>query len=227
MTTVNEIARGGASVSQATQATQTSPASPATEASKNDALANWKDHVAPSGPCSPAEMAQRIARFGELPASPRAFVDTWVKGHERTLLSVIGSGVTDNPDFKPKIAAAENFHVDFITAPKGCGAAMHWHTTEEVFIAQAGRWEVDWIDGATGNVHTVTLHPRDTISVPPRVHRAFRSLDGDDLAQGGGLLISVLGGTVPDRVKWDVSLQQKAVAAGVGFDAAGNAVKLA
>ena len=189
---------------------------------KEQALANWKDHVAPSSPCTPADMEQRIARFGELPASPRAFVDTWVKGHERTLLSVIGSGVTDNPDFKPKIAAAENFHVDFITAPKGCGAAMHWHTTEEVFIAQAGRWEVDWIDGSTGKVHTVTLNPRDTISVPPRVHRSFRSVDGEQ-----GLLISILGGKVPDRVKWDLSLEAKARAAGAGFDENGNAVKFA
>ena len=92
---------------------------------KAAALSNWTQHVAPSSPCSPAQMNVRIARFGEIPASPRAFVDTWVQGHERTLYSVIGSGVTDNPEFKPRIAAAENFHVDFIVAPKGCGAAMH------------------------------------------------------------------------------------------------------
>ncbi len=188
--------------------------------SKGAALDNWKDHVATSAPCDPAAMNLRIARFGEIPASPRAFVDTWVDGHQRTLMSVIGSGVTDNPDFKPRIAAAENFHVDFIVAPKGCGAAMHRHTTEEAFIVQAGRWEVDWIDGASGHVHTVLLNPRDTISVPPRVHRSFRSLDGD-----AGMLISILGGKVPDRVKWDASLEQKARAIGAGFDDNGNAVK--
>ncbi len=188
--------------------------------SRQHALDNWRHHVAPSAPCSGAEMERRIARFGEIPASPRAFVDTWVKGHERTLMSVIGAGVTDSSDFKPKIAAAENFHVDFIVAPKGCGAAMHWHTTEEVFIVQAGRWEVDWIDGASGKVHTVALNPRDTISVPPRVHRSFRSLDGEQ-----GLLISILGGKAPDRVKWDAGLAQAACAVGAGFDDDGNAVK--
>ena len=188
--------------------------------SREHTLDNWRHHVAPSAPCSDAEMELRIARFGEIPASPRAFVDTWVKGHERTLMSVIGAGVTDSPDFKPKIAAAENFHVDFIVAPKGCGAAMHWHTTEEVFIVQAGRWEVDWIDGASGKVHTVALNPRDTISVPPRVHRSFRSLDGEQ-----GLLISILGGKAPDRVKWDAGLAQQARAVGAGFDDDGNAIK--
>ena len=165
-------------------------------------------------------MELRIARFGEIPASPRAFVDTWVEGHERTVKSVIGTGVTDSPDFKPKIAAAENFHVDFIVAARGCGAAMHWHTTEEVFIVQAGRWEVGWIDGASGMVHTVALNPRDTISVPPRVHRSFRSLDGEQ-----GLLIAILGGKAPDRVKWDAGLAQQARAVGAGFDDDGNAVK--
>lgn len=183
-------------------------------------LANWKHHVAASAAYDPAAMNLRIARFDEIPASPRAFVDTWVEGHQRTLMSVIGSGVTDNPDFKPRIAAAENFHVDFIIAPKGCGAAMHWHTTEEVFIVQAGRWEVDWLDGVSGDVHTVTLNPRDTISVPPRVHRSFRNLDGD-----AGMLISILGGKLPDRVKWDRSLEQEARAVGAGFDDDGTAVK--
>jgi mannose-6-phosphate isomerase-like protein (cupin superfamily) len=192
---------------------------------RDKAIANWRHHVAASAPCTPQDMEERIARFGEIPASPRAFVDTWIPGHQRTLLSVIGSGVTDNPDFKPKIAAAEHFHVDFIVAPKGCGAAMHWHTTEEVFIIQSGRWEIDWIDGASGETHTVTLHPRDTISVPPLVHRSFRSLDGDDLAGGGGLMISILGGKVPERVKWDQSVALKASALGAAFDDAGNAVK--
>lgn len=184
---------------------------------------NWQAHVVPSRPCSPADMEARIARWGEVPASPKAFVDTAVPGHERTLYSVIGSGVGSDPAWKPKVAAAENFHVDFIVAPRGCGAAMHCHDSEEVFIVQAGRWEVDWIDGKGGQVHTVCLGPRDTISVPPFVHRAFRSLDGDD-AQHGGLLISVLGGKTPGRVMWDRSLAEQAVARGAGFDADGVAV---
>jgi mannose-6-phosphate isomerase-like protein (cupin superfamily) len=192
---------------------------------KQAILDSWHDNVAPSQAYSMQEMLARIARWGDIPASPRAFVDTWVQGHARTLYSVIGSGVTDDPHFKPRIPAAENFHVDFIVAPKGCGAAMHWHDSEEVFIAQSGRWEVDWIDGATGQVHTIALGPRDTISVPPFVHRAFRSLDGDDPVHGG-VLISILGGKTPSRVKWDASLADKAKALGVGFDASGAAVKI-
>ncbi|MCJ0765698.1 cupin domain-containing protein [Variovorax terrae] len=184
-------------------------------------LDSWKDYVAPSAPCTAADMDRRIARFGEIPASPRAFVDTYVKGHERVLYSVIGSGVTDDPNFKPKIAAAENFHVDYIIAPPGCGAALHWHDSEEVFVVQSGRWEFDWIDGASGDKHTVSLNPRDTISVPPFVHRAFRSLDGES-----GMLVSILGGKTPGRVMWHASLADRAKAVGAGFDANGMAHRI-
>ena len=192
---------------------------------KQALLDSWQHYVAPSQPCSPAQMEARIARWGQIPASPRAFVDTWIQGHERTLYSVIGSGVTDDPNFKPRIAAAENFHVDYIVAPQGCGAALHWHDSEEVFIIQAGRWELDWIDGATGELHTTTLGPRDTISVPPFVHRAFRSLDGEDPASGG-MLVSILGGKTPGRVKWDARLADKAKALGAGFGPDGMAARI-
>ena len=185
---------------------------------------SWRGHVAPSQPCTQQQMHARVARWGDIPASSRAFVDTYVEGHQRTLYSVIGSGVSDDSNFKPRIAAAENFHVDYIVAPQGCGAAMHWHDSEEVFIVQAGRWEVDWIDGSNGHTHTLTLKPRDTISVPPFVHRAFRSLDGDD-PHSGGLLISILGGKTPGAVKWDVSLAEKAKAIGAGFGPDGSAHK--
>lgn len=192
---------------------------------KQQLIDSWGDNVAVSQACSPEAMAQRVARWGAIPASPRAFVDTYVKGHERTLYSVIGSGVTDDPNFQPAIPAAENFHVDYIVAPKGCGAAMHWHDTEEVFVVQAGRWEFDWIDGASGQTHTVTLGPRDTISVPPFVHRAFRSLDGDDQATGG-MLVSILGGKTPGRVKWDAAVAEQAKAVGAGFGPDGMAAQI-
>ena len=181
-------------------------------------LDSWVHHTADSAPCSVADMNSRVARFEEIPSSPKAFADTYIPGHQRVLYSVIGSGVTDDPNFHPKIPAAENFHIDYIVAPPGCGAALHWHESEEVFVVQAGRWEVDWVDGETQQLHTVVLKERDTISVPPFVHRAFRSLDGET-----GLLISILGGKNPAPVKWHPDVAKRAQELGVGFDADGVA----
>jgi len=184
-------------------------------------LDNWDQHVARSAACSPTQMQARIARFGNIPSSSRAFADTYLPGHRRDLFSVIGLGVSDDPDFKPAVPFADNFHVDYIVAPAGCGAALHCHDSEEVFIASAGRWEVYWVDGADDRHHSITLDPRDTISVPPHVMRGFRSLDGET-----GLLISILGGRNPGHVKWDRSVAEKARDIGVGFDDNGSAVKV-
>ena len=85
---------------------------------KGEALDNWKLHLARSASRDTATKNLHIARFGECPVSPRVFVDTWVDGRQRALMSAMGSGVIDNPDFKPRTAAAENFHVDFIGARK-------------------------------------------------------------------------------------------------------------
>ena len=184
---------------------------------KQTALGNWDRHVAPSKPFTPAQMEARIARWGRIPSSERAFADTWVPGHERVLYNVIGSGVHDDPNFKPAVAAAENFHVDYIVAPPGCGAALHCHDTEEVFVAITGTWAVHWGDEGE---HQVVLAERDVISVPPLVMRSFRNLGDRDHT-----LLSILGGKQPGHVKWARKLAEAAKARGVGFDDAGNVVK--
>lgn len=186
-------------------------------ATKEEALANWAHHTARSRPCSAAEMQARIARWGAIPASSRAFVDTWIPGHERTLYSVIGLGVSDDPNFKPAVAAAENFHIDYIVAPPGCGAALHCHDSEEVFIAMSGRWEVSWGDEGE---QRIVLEERDVISVPPFVHRAFRNLGERD-----HLLLAILGGKHPGHVNWAERVAKQARERGVGFDARGMAAK--
>ena len=191
---------------------------------KDRALANWVDHIASSIACSEVQMQQRTARYSQIPSSPRAFVDTYLPAHERKLHSVIGNGVTDDPNFKPAIAAAENFHIDYITAAEGKGAALHAHDSEEVFIAMRGRWELYWLDAAAEGEKTarrsIVLEECDVISVPPLVMRGFASLSGER-----GLLLSILGGKTPGRVKWDRSVADTARAVGAGFDEFGNAVK--
>lgn len=163
---------------------------------KNRALANWTDHVGSSIACSEQQMLQRTARYSTISTSPRAFVDPYLPGHERKLHSVIGNGVTGDPNFKPAIAAAEHFHVDYITAAEGRGAALHAHDTEEVFVAMRGRWQVYWLDADGKAAETtrrhIVLDKSDVVSLPPEGMRGCASLDGER-----GLLLSILGARLP------------------------------
>src|SRR5215469_12977052 len=99
----------------------------------------------------------------------------------------------DDPDLKPKIAApAHGFAVTYVRhTPKGHGAALHRHPTEEVFIAAKGPWEVFWLEGETERV--ITLQPGDIVNVPIGVYRGFRNASDDP----DSTLVAIVGGPDP------------------------------
>lgn len=163
-----------------------------------------------------------VARFGTLHGSNIAFLDQRIPAYEREIINVIGMGVTENvtdPDLAPKIAApAHGFAVTYIRAPKGCGAALHRHPTEEVFLALKGRWEIVWLEGEAER--TITLDPGDIVNVPIGVYRGFRNA-GDDR---DATLIAIIGGPDPGKVDWHPSVLDEARKTGLDVDAEGNLV---
>ena len=166
---------------------------------------------------SQEEMAERTARFAALKPSKVAFVDTKIPGHERDIYNVIGEGVTEDPSLKPAISAVEDFNITYVGAEPGKGAALHAHTTVEVFIAMSSRWCVYWGDGGENET---TLEPWDVVSVPVGVMRGFRNI-GDE----HGYLMALLGGTDAGRVSWAETVLDKASETGLQFDAQGNVVE--
>jgi len=72
----------------------------------------------------------------------------------------------------PIITDVQDFHVNFIRAKPGRGAASHTHPTVEVFIPMSGRWAVYWGDD---DEEKVLLEQWDVISVPPGVLRVYLS----------------------------------------------------
>ena len=105
-------------------------------------------------PTVSAEQTERghVARLSAMKGSTLAFLDQRVPGYQREIINIIGMGVVENlddPDLKPKIAApAHGFAVTYVRhTPKGHGAALHRHPTEEVFIAAMGPREVFWLEG--------------------------------------------------------------------------------
>lgn len=159
-----------------------------------------KAHVAKSKPISEDEMQARFWRFDALKGSPNAFIDAAVPGHERVLYGALGTGTADEQIFKA-VKAAENFHIDFIKAGPGQGAALHSHDSEEVFIVMTGRWKVTW---GTHGEHQLELDQFDGVSVPSGVMRSFENLGDKE-----NVLMAIIGGKTPGYCVWSEAILDK------------------
>src|SRR5580704_11053324 len=173
---------------------------------------------------SVAEMErERVARLAQIKGSDLAFLDQRLPGYRREIINMIGMGVTENvgdPDLAPKITApAHGFSVTYVrNTPKGNGAALHRHPTEEVFIAAKGPWEVFWLEGDAERV--IRLEPGDIVNVPIGVYRGFRNAS-DDL---DAVLIAVVGGPDPGKVDWHPSVIEAARKTGLSVDDDGRLI---
>ena len=140
-----------------------------------------------------AELEACVFRFDELPSSPRAFIDAALPGHRRTLMGALGGGAADE-DLPSQVPQATNYHIDFIRATPGQGAALHSHDTEETFICLSGRWKV--ATGDSGQT-SIELGYLDGVVCPPGVMRSFENIGKEE-----SLLLSILGGEFPGHVVW-------------------------
>lgn len=165
--------------------------------------------------------SHNVARLAAVKGSDLAFLDQRVPGYQREIINIIGMGVVENvedPRLAPKIeAGAHGFAVTYVrNTPKGHGAALHRHPTEEVFIALKGPWEVFWLEGEAERV--VTLQPGDIVNVPIGIYRGFRNAGDDPEAT----LIAVVGGPDPGKVDWHPSVIDAARKTGLAVDDDGH-----
>ena len=159
-------------------------------------------------------VARASARGSDL-----AFLDQRITAYEREIINMVGMGVTENASLKPHVqAGAEGFSVTYVRAPKGKGAALHRHATEEVFIPIKGRWQVFWLDGDAER--TVDLDEGDVVNVPIGIYRGFRNLSD----RPDALLMAIIGGPDAGKVDWHPSVVAEARATGLSFDDDGNLI---
>lgn len=185
--------------------TQTNPSARLeTDIAYDDEIGAW---FGASRPISVEQMQRNVFRFGELPSSPMAFIDAALPGHERVLMGALGSGAADE-NLRSMVADAQNYHIDFIRALPGNGAALHSHDTEETFICLTGRWKVTFGDHGEGSVE---LSRFDGIVCPSGVMRSF-----ENIGEGESLLLSILGGRQPGHVIWAESIREQMRAAHAG-----------
>ena len=159
-----------------------------------------------------------VARAKRARGADIAFLDQRIPAYEREIINMVGMGVTENSELAPHVkAGAAGFSVTYVRAPKGCGAALHRHATEEVFIPVKGRWQVFWLDGEAER--TVDLDEGDVCNVPIGIYRGFRNLTGDD-----ALLMAIIGGPDAGKVDWHPSVVTEARKTGLSVDDDGNLI---
>jgi quercetin dioxygenase-like cupin family protein len=176
----------------------------------------------PAPTVSAGEMeANNVARLDAMQGSDLAFLDQRIPGYQREIINIIGMGVVENmkdPRLTPKIKnGAHGFAVTYVrNTPKGHGAALHRHPTEEVFIAAKGPWEVFWLEG--DNERVITLQAGDIVNMPIGIYRGFRNGSDDPEAT----LIAVVGGPDPGKVDWHPSVIAAARKTGLAVDDDGH-----
>jgi mannose-6-phosphate isomerase-like protein (cupin superfamily) len=141
---------------------------------------------------SPAEMAQRVARFRDL----KPYKDTLnaalgippeamqMMSSDKVYPIMSPEGWTGRSRVAP-VKGAPGLTITLAECPPGDHAGLHKHTDSvENFFCVEGRFEIVW--GEKGE-HRVELGPLDFISVPRGVYRDFRNI-GDVL---GRLLVAI------------------------------------
>jgi len=140
--------------------------------------------------------AMRIVKYGELKPCLNAFIDTRTPGSDKKEnFTIIGPGVSENPDQFVHIAEPHGFNIGGARQPPGCTNSQHSHTTVEVFYVHSGHWRFDL--GEHGDDAQIALSPGDLISIPTNVFRGFTNI-----GKGSGFLWAVLGGDDPGHVLW-------------------------
>jgi quercetin dioxygenase-like cupin family protein len=167
------------------------------------------------------EMMERdnFARARTVKGSDLAFLDQRIPAYQREIIDMVGMGVTENAALKPNVkAGAHGFSITYVRAPKGKGAALHRHATEEVFIPVKGRWQVFWLEGE--EERTLDLDEGDVCNVPIGIYRGFRNL-GD---RPDALLMAIIGGPDAGKVDWHPSVLAEARKTGLSVDDDGNLI---
>ena len=131
---------------------------------------------------------ERLVRYGELIPCKTAFIDTHTPGsNQKENFSIIGSGVSENPDQHVHIKIPHGFNIGAAGQPPKCHNSLHSHRTAEVFFVLSGRWKFFW--GRYGKAGDVILEKGDIFNIPTGIFRGFENIGKDY-----GMIMAILGG---------------------------------
>lgn len=141
-------------------------------------------------------MEARLVRYADLVPCRTAFIDTRTPGStEKENFTIIGGGVSENPDQHVHITEKHGFNIGAARQPFGCINSQHSHDTAEVFMVHSGHWRL--LFGPNREDGSMEIGPGDVCSVPIHMFRGFEKID-----EGKGMLFTVLGEDDPGKVTW-------------------------
>ena len=166
----------------------------------------------------PSEFARRVIRPGEFVADRSAFVDVRLpRSSGKASYSLIGPGVSQNPDQVVNLPEAHGFHVGAASMGHGVVNNQHMHFTAEVFICTRGAWRMRI--GEHGQ-QTLDISAGTVFSVPTWVFRGFENIGPDD-----GWLYAVLGGDETGGIVWAPSVLRAAAETGLFLGPDGTVIE--
>lgn len=141
-------------------------------------------------------MASRLVRYADLKPCFNAFIDTRNPGSEaKENFTIIGPGVSENPDQFVHIAEPHGFNIGGARQPPHCVNSQHNHQTAEVFVVHSGDWTFNL--GEHGDDVRLPVGPGSVVSIPTGMFRGFTNVGDTE-----GFLWVVLGGDDPGHVQW-------------------------
>ncbi len=153
-------------------------------------------------------MARRVIEPAAFRADTEAFVDVRIpRSVGKASYSLIGGGVSQNPDQTVNLAEPHGFHIGAASMRHGVVNNQHLHYTAEVFICTRGDWRFHF--GERSNQH-FDIGPRTVLSAPTWVFRGFENIGADD-----GWLFTVLGGDETGGIIWAPEVLREAAATGM------------
>lgn len=167
---------------------------------------------------TPEQMeADRVYRWGKVPALQDAFLLSRIKGFESRIHKIINKGVIENAAVVPGIKPEHPFSLTVIELEPGKGTGLHAHLTEEVFFPLDGEMTFTW--GPQGE-NEIQVGPWDCISMPLGEMRAFHNRSGKTVH-----LLAIVAGTnaqTRGSVTYHDEVLRQAAESGLKLDANGH-----
>lgn len=160
---------------------------------------------------SPQEMRGRVTTAEDRVFSGHALLDACLPGHASQLAPVIGYGITQDRNQRPRVQDPQGFSIEWMRLPPGQEAGPFLISQKMVVICIRGSVRVAFNEDVSS---VVELQEQDTLSIPGEVWRCFANASGSDVE-----LLLICAGDERKRPRFGETIQVAVGARGVALDA--------